>query len=96
MTRSQSGHERENDGIGVQELYKRLFCDPNLVGTFKNILICVEIVLCIPMSSAICEGGFSAIARIKSDWRASLNEDMLNCLRAISITGLDPKDFNAR
>lgn len=49
MTRSQSAHERENDEIGVQELYKRLFCDPNLVDTFKNILICVEIVLCIPV-----------------------------------------------
>lgn len=48
MTRSQSAHERENDGIGEQELYKRLFCDPNLVDTFKNILMCVEIVLCIP------------------------------------------------
>lgn len=63
--------KRQNVGVGVQKFYKRLFCDPNLVDTFKNILMCVEIVLCIPMSSAICERGFSAIARIKSDWRAS-------------------------
>lgn len=63
--------KRQNVGVGVQQLYKRLFCDPNLVDTFKNILMCVEIVLCIPMSSAICEHGFLAIARIV---------DMLNCL----------------
>lgn len=47
------------------------------------------------MSSGICERGFSAIARIISDWRASLNVDMLNCLKVFSVTGLDPKDFNA-
>lgn len=75
-------------------MYKRLFCDFNLVDIFKNIFICVEIVLCIFMFSVICEGGFLVIVRIKFDWRVSLNEDMFNCLRVILIIGLDFKDFN--
>jgi hypothetical protein len=35
------------------------------------------------------------MARIKSDWRANLNPDMLNYLMAISIAGPAPKDYNA-
>ncbi|KAH3859519.1 hypothetical protein DPMN_102336 [Dreissena polymorpha] len=54
----------------------------------------VEIILVVPTSSAICERGFSAMARIKSDWRASLQPDMLNRLMAISISGPAVGEYN--
>ncbi|KAH3893531.1 hypothetical protein DPMN_017678 [Dreissena polymorpha] len=59
--------------MSVQEFYNRLFTNPKLKETFKNEIMLVEIILCIPVSSAVCEIGFSAMARIKSDWRASWN-----------------------
>jgi hypothetical protein len=34
------------------------------------------------------------MARIKSDWRASLNPDMLNYLMAISVSGPQVSDYN--
>ncbi|KAH3782818.1 hypothetical protein DPMN_160738 [Dreissena polymorpha] len=34
------------------------------------------------------------MARIKSDWRASLQPDMLNCLIAISISGPAVGEYN--
>lgn len=61
---------------------------------FKNILVLVEIILCMQTSSAICEHGFSVLARIKSDLRASLNPDMLNYLMAISVSGPQVSDYN--
>lgn len=83
---------RQRRGISVSELYNRLFTHSNLEETMKNILMLVEIVLCIPVSSAICERGFSTMARVKSDWRSRLDVKMLNCLMAISIQG--PQEYN--
>ncbi|KAH3835265.1 hypothetical protein DPMN_108613 [Dreissena polymorpha] len=42
----------------VSNFYHRLFTNQNLKDTFKNILMLVEIILCIPVSSAVCERGF--------------------------------------
>jgi len=81
--------------MSVQEFYNRLFTNPNLKETFKNVIMLVEIILCIPVSSAVCERGFSAMARIKSDWRASLNIKMLNYLMTITLQGPQPSDYNA-
>ena len=67
-------------------LHKKLFSD-SLKEKFKNILMLVEIILVIPTSSAICERGFSAMARIKSDWRAKLKPEMLDRLMAIAVSG---------
>ncbi|KAJ8304868.1 hypothetical protein KUTeg_018451 [Tegillarca granosa] len=52
-------------GIGAQLMYQRLFTDLNLSVNFQNILMLVEIILCIPNSCAVSGRGFSAIARIK-------------------------------
>ena len=51
---------------------------------YQYILKLVEIVLLLPMSTACCERGFSAVKRIKSDWRASLHTATLNNLLFVS------------
>jgi hypothetical protein len=38
----------------------------------------IETVLVLPISSAICERGFSAVKRIKSDWRSKQRVDFWN------------------
>ena len=86
---------RETNKAAVQEFYHRIFTNPNQKETLENILVLVEIVLCIPVSSAICERGLSTMARIKSDLRARLTPDMLNFLMAVSIQGPEPMDYNA-
>ena len=54
---------------------------------FTNVLMVVEITLVLPMSTANCERGFSAMKRIKSDWRASLTTEMLDLLLLIWLEG---------
>ena len=50
--------------------------------------------LVIPMSTADCERGFSAMKRIKTDLRNSLKTETLDYLMRISIEGKDREDFN--
>jgi hypothetical protein len=82
--------------ISVHEFYNRLFMNPNHSENLHNILMLVEIILCIPVSSAVCERGFSAMARVKSDWRARLDISMLNMLMALAIEGPPVGAYNAQ
>ena len=82
--------KRQPKDLNVFEMYNRMFINPDL---FQNILMLVEIILSIPVSSAIRERGFSNKARVKSDWRSRLDSEMLNALMAISIEGPDLSDY---
>ncbi|TRY98446.1 hypothetical protein DNTS_017502 [Danionella cerebrum] len=62
----------------------------------KNILHLVHIMLVLPVSAAVCERGFSAQKRIKSDTRASLHSDTVEDLIRISVEGPSLEDFDAR
>ncbi|WAR09929.1 ZN862-like protein [Mya arenaria] len=60
-----------------------------------NIAHLIEVILTLPMSSAVCERGFSAVKRIKSDWRACLNTETLDNLLCVSLEGPSLERFNA-
>ena len=60
-----------------------------------NFLKIAKIILCLPMSSAICERGFSCVSRIKSHWRSSLTTQQLNNLLIVSIEGPSLDDYNS-
>jgi len=62
---------------------------------FKNLLMLIEILLDFPLSSSACERGFSAMKRVKSDWRSSLAPNMMRKLMHISIEGPSLEDFDA-
>lgn len=62
---------------------------------FPHMKLIVEIVLVFPMSTSCCERGFSCMKRIKSDWRGSLSNEMLNSLLHISIHGPEVKEYDA-
>ena len=57
-----------------------------------NVLGLVDLILTIPASTAECERGFSAMKRVKSDWRASLNTSNLSdlMLEGPSIDDFEP------
>ena len=61
---------------------------------FCNILMLVEILLILPLSTACCERGFSHMGKIKSDWRSCLSVDMLDCLMRVSTEGPSVSDFD--
>ena len=79
----------------MYDFYHRLFTNPNQKETQMNILVLVETVLCIQVSSAMCEQEFSTMARIRSDWHTRLAPKMLNFLMAVSIQGPKFMDYNA-
>ncbi|XP_062521011.1 zinc finger protein 862-like [Corticium candelabrum] len=54
---------------------------------FPNFVQLVCILLVFPVSNALVERGFSAMRRIKSDWRSSLSEDAVDHLMRISVDG---------
>jgi hypothetical protein len=63
---------------------------------FQNILHLVHIMLVHPVPAAVCERGFSAQKRIKSDTRVSLHSDTVEDLIRISVEGPSLEDFDAR
>ena len=50
-----------------------------------NVLAVISLLLTIPPHSADCERGFSLMSKVKTDWRASLNEESLNILMRIGL-----------
>ncbi len=55
-----------------------------------------HIMLVLPFSAAVCERGFSAQKRIKSDTRASLQSDTVDDLIKTSVEGPSLEDVDAR
>ncbi len=72
-----------------------LFRDPQQEEWFHNVLMLAEITLVLPMCTANCERGFSAVKRIKTDWRATLSTSMLDLLLLVSLEGPNLDDYNA-
>lgn len=54
---------------------------------FPNILMLEEIILILPLATATVERGFSAMKRVKNDWRSCLDKDILNMLLRITVNG---------
>lgn len=52
--------------------------------------------LVLPVLAAVCEQGFSASKRIKSDIRASLHSETVENLIRIIVAGASLKGFDAR
>ena len=66
----------------------------NFRGRYPNLSLLIEIMLLVPTNTACCERGFSAMKRVKSDWRGSLMVDSLDDLLRITIDGPSVQDFN--
>ena len=62
---------------------------------FTSIMAVYELVSVIPIASANCERGFSALKRIKSDWRSRLDTAMADLLLLVSVEGVPLEEYNA-
>ena len=56
---------------------------------FPNLWRMMVVLLTLPVSNAVVERGFSAMRRIKTNWRCRLNEASLSHLMRIDIEGPD-------
>ena len=48
------------------------------IGKYKNLFLLIELLMCIPFSTAVVERGFSSARRIITDWRATLSHPLIN------------------
>ena len=62
---------------------------------WKDILLMVELLFCLPISNAKVERFFSLLNRVKTDGRASLGEARLNSLLRICTEGPEIENFDA-
>ena len=75
--------------------WQKVFKHELLKEKYQNLLIIFEIILVIPMSTAECERGFSALKRIKTDWRSRLFVEMTHSLMNILQTGPSIEKYDA-
>ena len=88
-------------------LKSRLYQDPSILKNISwpevnrqlgqvcpDILHVVDLILCIPASTADCERGFSAMKLVKSDWRASLKSQTLSDLLTVQLSSASITDFD--
>ena len=61
---------------------------------YPNLWLLVQILLLFPVSNAVVERGFSAMRRIKTDWRCNLKESTLDHLMRIAIEGPEPSRYD--
>ena len=81
-------------GKDSRELLTALVQQTSLQHIFPNLHKLAVIALVIPMSSADCERGFSALKRIKTRLRNRLSNRILNHLLTISIEGPKLEEFD--
>ncbi|XP_049927681.1 uncharacterized protein LOC126407055 [Epinephelus moara] len=75
--------------------WQDFFLDDVRRSSFPNLLLIVELILVLPLSTASVERGFSAMKRTKTDWRSNLSVHTLTRLLFISREGPDMEHFNA-
>lgn len=82
---------------GLQkDAWRDFFMDDHCKNEYKNLLLIIELLLVLPLSTAACERGFSSMKRIKNDWRSSLSVDSLHKLLFISIEGPELDSFSGQ
>lgn len=61
---------------------------------FSNILMLIEILLVLPVSTACCERGFSCMSRMKAQYRSRMDPTTLDYLLRIGIDGVSCEEFD--
>ena len=76
------------------KLWETWLQDEDRLQDYPNLLMLAETVLVLPLSTAAVERGFSAMKRIKNDWRSSLTVDTLSKLMYISLEGPSVEEYD--
>ncbi|KAK6168448.1 hypothetical protein SNE40_020979 [Patella caerulea] len=75
-----------NSARSIKTFWPKILRRKDQSPELRNILSLVKILLTLVFSTALVERGFSLMKRVKSDWRARLNESSLNDLMCLSLS----------
>ena len=78
-----------------QNAWQDFFVDDDQRKKFSYLLLIVDLILIMPLSTAAVERGFSAMKQIKTDWRSNLSVNTLTKLLFIILEGPDMELFNS-
>ena len=80
--------------LSTREVFDMILKDNSLTTLLPQICKLAAIALTIPVTTADCERGFSAVKRIKTSLRNRLKTETLDYLLRISTEGPDPDSFD--
>ncbi len=66
--------------IPMNDLFSDILSDDDRRKQYPGLKILFEIYLILIVCTAVCEGGFSSMKRVKNDWRSCLATDQLRRL----------------
>ena len=75
-------------------IWSALCAESGYAAKYPNLALIVQLLLVLPASNAIVERGFSAMRRIKTDWRCNLAAGTLDHLMRISLEGPPLSSFD--
>ena len=78
------------------QLWQRVSQEDSGRGDYSNIMKLIHLTSIFPLSNASSERVFSAMKRIKSDWRCQLNTETLDQLIRISVSGPKLSEFDPK
>lgn len=81
-------------GLTTREVIEMIIKDSSLRTILPQFCKVANIAKTVPVSTADCERGFSAVKRIKTVLRNRLKTETLDCLLRISVEGPQLKDFD--
>ena len=78
---------RQYAGMQPLDIYRKIGEGDSHRGEYLHILKVVQLTFLYPLSTSVCEHGFSNMKRIKTDWRCTLESKSLDNLMRIAIDG---------
>ena len=84
---------RDLKQLSTRELMTKILKTKEFMCMFPSITKLAAIGLLMPMSTADCERGFSALSHIKTDLQNCLSSNTLNCLMTIAVEGPPLNEF---
>ena len=80
--------------LSIREVLKTIIKDQLLKTVLPQTVCLANISFTVPVSTADCEQGFSAVKHIKTVLRNRLKTQMLDCLMRISVEGPELENFD--
>ena len=78
-------------------LWRRISQEDVERNNYSNIMKVIHLTSVYPLANASCEGGFSTMKRLKSDWRCTLGNDTMDMLTGVKMEGLKKQaDYHPR
>ncbi|XP_035859042.1 uncharacterized protein LOC116038584 [Sander lucioperca] len=89
------GFAQGRTSVPMRDTFLNIMKSDERCERFRSLVTLLRVYLVLPVSTAVCERGFSTMTQIKSDWRTSLSSVQLQRLIFLSVEGPKFEDFDA-